>query len=548
MKFGKKHVVVKAHLDSITKGPPIKADRESLDKLATDMANCHITLVQWGYDSELNSSQTLLDVFKRLPVHLQRKFSDKVDVYSIGYAATFSQLLSFVEDAADRANSLFGEALAQPVRYNQSCPRKPKSGQVFSAQSITVDEKHCLNNSRVVCPSCNCNNHTLPKCRKFLRKPLQERWHFVKGKRLCFNCLGSDHVSRDCKCELKCKVCSRLHHTVLHREFARPNRRSNPSSSIEPNPPLSAESTTTDSSVTVSVHTGSYKVRLMVLPVRVYDEDHTTFVDTYGFLDSGSEMSFCTTSLMKKLHLKGKEVTKNIVGLSGSCLHHGRMVSLSMKGLAESNVIRIRNVFAIDALPKLAESIPSNNDVKRYEHLRGLNFPEVHSKEVEVLIGAAVLEAHEMTESKYGKDAQPKAVRTGLGWTLVGPEPCFSGKKECSVNFLRTEQSLRKQMLRMINHEFSEDRSNADDKPFSVEDELFLHLMEESAKKVDGHYQLPLPWKDTDIRLPFNRSMALQRLHSLKRKLERNASLFALYQNSMDALLRDGYARNSRWG
>jgi len=27
-------------------------------------------------------------------------------------------------------------------------------------------------------------------------------------------------------------------------------------------------------------------------------------------------------------------------------------------------------------------------------------------------------------------------------------------------------------MLLMINHEFSEDRSNADDKPFSVEDEL----------------------------------------------------------------------------
>jgi len=135
-----------------------------------------------------------------------------------------------------------------------------------------------------------------------------------------------------------------------------------------------------------SVHTGGYKVRLMVLPVRVYNDDHTKFVDTYGFLDSGSEMSVCTTSL--KLHLQGKEVTKNIVGLSGSRLHRCSMVTLSMKGLAESNVIRIRNVFAIDALSKLAESIPSNNDVERYENLRGLHFPEVHSKEVEVLIGA----------------------------------------------------------------------------------------------------------------------------------------------------------------
>jgi len=51
--------------------------------------------------------------------HLQRKFSDKVDVYSIGYASTFKQLLSFVEDAADLANSLFGQALAQPAIVSQ---------------------------------------------------------------------------------------------------------------------------------------------------------------------------------------------------------------------------------------------------------------------------------------------------------------------------------------------------------------------------------------------------------------------------------------------
>jgi len=76
---------------------------------------------------------------------------------------------------------------------------------------------------------------------------------------------------------------------------------------------------------------------------------------------------------------------------------------------------------------------------------------------------------------------------------------------------VRAQQSLREQMLRMFDHELSEDRSKADDKAFSV-DELLLDLMEESEKKVEGHYQLLLPWKDTDIRLSFNRSMALKRL------------------------------------
>jgi len=72
--------------------------------------------------------------------------------------------------------------------------------------------------------------------------------------------------------------------------------------------------------------------------------------------------------------------------------------------------------FAIDKLPELTESNLSYNDVKRYKHLRGLHFPEVHSNEVEVLVGAAALEAHEIIDSTCGTDSQPKAVRTAWSW------------------------------------------------------------------------------------------------------------------------------------
>jgi len=57
--------------DFIAKGPLMKVDEESMDKPATDMAKCHITLVQWGY------------------------------------APTFVQLLSYV-NAAECAHWLFG--------------------------------------------------------------------------------------------------------------------------------------------------------------------------------------------------------------------------------------------------------------------------------------------------------------------------------------------------------------------------------------------------------------------------------------------------------
>jgi len=78
------------------------------------MYNCQVTLDAWGYGSELNSPQTLVDVFHRLPIHLQWKLSDRIDINSVGYTTTFSQMLSFIEEAADRTNSSFGMVLAEP--------------------------------------------------------------------------------------------------------------------------------------------------------------------------------------------------------------------------------------------------------------------------------------------------------------------------------------------------------------------------------------------------------------------------------------------------
>jgi len=72
----------------------------------------------------------------------------------------------------------------------------------------------------------------------------------------------------------------------------------------------------------------------------------------------------------------------------------------------------------------------------------------------------------------------------------------------------------------MFDHEFCEDQLSADDRAHSAEDLQFLALMNKAAKKVDGHYLLPLPWKYSGISLPFIRSMALKGLLCLKRKFE----------------------------
>jgi hypothetical protein len=59
----------------------------------------------------------------------------------------------------------------------------------------------------------------------------------------------------------------------------------------------------------------------------------------------------------------------------------------------------------------------------------------------------------------------------------------------------------------------------------SVEDRKALSIMENSAKLVDGHYQIALPWRNGTPSLPNNKEMVEKRLISLQWPLKRNPVL-----------------------
>jgi len=214
-RFGQKHIVFKAHFDSITDGPPVKLDKNSLDKFVTDLTNCQIVMEAWNFTSELNSSQTLKSVFRRLPVPLQRKFVERVDLDADEHFAKFKQLVKFVKELAMRTNSFFGQVLAD-AEPNKKLKQQTisKGSKVFSVQTMPAafGAKPTL-----VCPDCSAN-HQLWKCECFKSKPVQHRWIFVEKQKLCFHCLGSKHTRNICRCSQKCKNCNKPHHTLLHAD------------------------------------------------------------------------------------------------------------------------------------------------------------------------------------------------------------------------------------------------------------------------------------------------------------------------------------------
>ncbi len=61
------------------------------------MQNCALTFVQMGYEADINSSDNLVKIVRRLPIHLQSNWADRAGTLTIaGIEPTFVHLAGFL--------------------------------------------------------------------------------------------------------------------------------------------------------------------------------------------------------------------------------------------------------------------------------------------------------------------------------------------------------------------------------------------------------------------------------------------------------------------
>jgi hypothetical protein len=77
------------------------------------------------------------------------------------------------------------------------------------------------------------------------------------------------------------------------------------------------------------------------------------------------------------------------------------------------------------------------------------------------------------------------------------------------------------QINKMMEQDFSECKSEG--RALSYEYRVFLKKVNDGIQKLDdGHYEIPLPFKENDTKLLNNKRYVLKRLLKLKIKLKRN--------------------------
>ncbi|MPC59371.1 hypothetical protein E2C01_053390 [Portunus trituberculatus] len=202
------------------------------------------------------------------------------------------------------------------------------------------------------------------------------------------------------------------------------------------------------------------------------------------------------------------------------------------------------DVIVVTELPSsLKGSVARSSDMEVWSHLRDI--AQFHDpKEVELLIGLDIPQALVPLEVRSGKDGEPFTTRTLLGWTINGPIG-LDGHDATAVNShvtTTTAENQRKYLDHQVNLVWELNATKNCDDPISVEDKRVTKLWSENVVQVDGHYQLPIPFRNKNPDLPDNKDLAERRLESLRRRHVKHLELFVRYQEEMSRLLSEGHS------
>ncbi|XP_069379882.1 uncharacterized protein [Paralichthys olivaceus] len=393
------------------------------------------------------------------------------------------------------------------------------------------------------CMFCQDSKHHLHRCPEFKRKALEERREYVKGKKLCYGCLRSGHNAKDCRNRHSCESCKGRHPTLLHDDNyikAKTTSVLNQGTTEETATTLSLSVETKEPTTTTS----------MIVPVWVSSVSNPGIERLiYALLDTQSDTVFIDQEVSDSLQTETHPVRLKLTTMTGkdSLMHSQRVSGLRVRGYSSTIPIDLPPAYTKDCIPVNRTHIPTCDTARHWNHLIKIadEIPPQLECEVGLLIGYNCSRALAPRQIILGGNSEPYAVRTDLGWSIVG---CSSPHHDSPNLTNMCHRVAVKELppvtpaeaLRVLESDFKD--ASKDGKTVSQDDIRFLDMLKDGIQKnIHGHYEMPLPFKERPY-LPDNKQQAMVRLSHLKRKLLKDDKYKEHYVKFMNEIIRSGEA------
>lgn len=579
--FGDDFKITTAYIEKALNWNLIRTDDgKALNSYALYLQSCGNAAKDLLYMTELDLPSNMKQLVSKLPFKLREKWRSTVcDIIErTKQRPRFYDLVEFIEKQAriiqdpvfGNIQDITGGTRARKpqtdftnVKYNSKksfiTAVTPVAMKAEFDMTLNGNEKGGkptdsakMNREAFTKPCAFCKgDHVMDACTTMSKIPHKEKVTFLRKHGLCFGCLVKGHMSNTCKKRLTCRSCEKKHPTVLHIENFNPTNTAGSSGTYitakkdtkdtnhKNSPPITIAMVSTEHA---GVGTTDYK--LAVVPVKVKMNKGSCVIETYAFLDPGSNATFCTEKLMEQLAVRGRrtEILLRTMGQEKPVKTHF-MSGLEVSSLDGNDFIQLPEVFTQPAIPVSQENIPTQTDIETWPYLKDVHLSSIRA-EVALLIGANVPKAIEPLKVINSQGNGPYAVLTRLGWTINGPlgsAPVDEhGKPRITSNRISVAR-LEELLVQQYNQDFSEVAYN-EKQEHSFEDKKFLKVVKDSITMKEGHYVIRLPFRQDNICLPNNRKVAEQRARSLSQRFKKDEAFRKDYINFMNDILAKGYA------
>ena len=515
----------------------------------------------------LNFPNAIQPIVEKLPSSLRRRWEKEIAKYYEENAGAYPGFVVFSKVIQNQAK----------IKNNPNVHIGAKLMPVLTLTTNTLPANNDLQspppprgkeNTVKRCPFHERAGHNLEECIAFRAKTFDEKTDWISNNGLCFRCFSRDHQAHTCQRQVKCNICGDSRHsTLLHKEKPQTTARAN-------------EMVDTRCTAVCGANSGGMSCSKILL-VDVFLKDRPDLVQrVYAIIDEQSNSSLISSELADELGVLGPQEKYYLsTCTSEKEVKYGRRVANVTLRSSSGAASDLPTLVECDSIPQDKREIPTPEMARRFPHLQEIadEIPPYDSNaNIHLLIGRDAPELLKVREFRNGPKGAPWAQHLTLGWTITGqmcldlaggpvhalvrrtnlrpvgeiaslePHPNQSETERLELvpcpNRFKLRESLTEQeehLKENIFHTCREDNETS----LSCEDRKFLDMMEIGIhKNQSDHWEMPLPFRQTEVKMPNNRTQAVNRLNGLLRMLKKRPQMGKDYLEFMEKILSKGHA------
>ncbi|XP_064116597.1 uncharacterized protein LOC135222441 [Macrobrachium nipponense] len=222
------------------------------------------------------------------------------------------------------------------------------------------------------------------------------------------------------------------------------------------------------------------------------------------------------------------------------------------------NGILLPKTYSRQEIPVSNDQIPRPELLRRWPYLHDVakSIPEVMPEiDIGLLIGSNCPIAMEPLKIISTDGKGPFALQYRHGWTVSSPVEDNSVTPTHRVNSNRivtedieqaTEILSPNRILNILKSDFIDSRvaRYPGERGLSPEDTTFMKKAESNVVFKDGHFEIPLPFRNQNLMVPNNKILAIKRALYQKKKMQKDPKYYSDYVNFIDKILQNDYAEH----